>query len=459
MSLTLLIYIGFAWNTLRGLDSGAQRLAIPALVGGAIGPGGVLAHGGVGGTAQNLLIVGNDDRSTLSDAQVRELKVGRNGGSLNTDTMMLVHIPADGSQVTLISLPRDAYVAIPGHGMNRLNAAYAYGYHSASGTADARRGAGADLLIRTVENLTGLRINHFVLTSLYGFVTISDAIGGVPINLCHDVDDTVAYNRSIGGNGGSGFQMSKGHHVIKGVQALEFVRQRHNLPNGDLDRTARQRYFLAAAFRTVASAGTLLDPERLARLVHAVNRSVYIDAGLNMLDLARQMANLSANNIRGKLIPFVSFWNNSPVGSVERIDPAAVRAFVRQLVAPPDPAYLAAKLLAPGAVAVSVGNGGAANGTAARTAAALHRFGFRTVVDTRTLTAAATEIRYPPGAEAQAKTVARYLPGAVLDKTTTAARLEVVMTGDGTTVHPPAGHRNKSRAQKTHTAIDSGCIN
>ena len=126
--------------------------------------------------------------------------------------------------------------------------------------------------------------------------------------------------------------MSKGRHVLTPLQSLEFVRQRHNLPNGDIDRTARQRYFLTAAFRKIASAGTLLSPGRLTNLVNAVDKSLYVDSSLKIIDLARQMANLSANNIVGKTIPFEGFDDNSPVGSVEVIKPARVQRFVQGLI-------------------------------------------------------------------------------------------------------------------------------
>jgi LCP family protein required for cell wall assembly len=254
-----------------------------------------------------------------------------------TDTMMIVHIPADGSKATLISLPRDSYVKIPGHGMNKLNAAYVEGYNGASGTADQKRTAGADLLIRTITNLTGLTINHYIQVSLMGFYDISNAIGGVTVNLCHNVNDTVKYNRSIGSDGGSGLKISKGKHSIKGVQALEFVRQRHNLPNGDLDRVRRQQYFLTAAFRKVASVGILF---KLKALGDAVKRNIYLDPGLHLIDLAHQMENLSANNIIGKTIPFEHFQDvdiNGVSQSVEIVSPAHVQRFLDKLINPPAP--------------------------------------------------------------------------------------------------------------------------
>ncbi len=331
MSLFIVVYIGYLWNTVRGLND-VGRLQLSSLGGHSVNvkTGKVTTRYDIDGKDQNILIAGNDDRSALTLKQVRELKVGRDGGSLNTDTMMIVHVPADGSQATLISLPRDSYVNIPGYGMNKLNAAYPLGYNNARGDANARRAAGADKLIQVVEKLTGLNIDHFVQVSLLGFVTISDAVGGVSVDLCHSVNDTVAHNESIGLSGGSGLVMSKGMHTIKGVQALEFVRQREGLPRGDIDRTARQRYFLTAAFRTVASAGTLLNIGKLQNLVSAVDKSIYVDQGLNMLDLAKQMSNLSANNIRGEAIP-TDHYEDTPVGNAGIIIPSQVRAFVHRL--------------------------------------------------------------------------------------------------------------------------------
>jgi LCP family protein required for cell wall assembly len=263
---------------------------------------------------------------------VKLLKVGRDGGSLNTDTMMIVHVPADGSKATLISLPRDTYVNIPGHQPNRLNAAYADGYLAQSGSADDKRTAGAALLIRTVENLTGLTIDHYVQVNFMGFYDLANAIGGLTVDLCDSVDDTVAYNRSIGSDGGSGFKMTAGVHHLNPVQSLEFVRQRHNFPDGqgDLDRVRREQYFLTAAFRKVASLDILF---KLASLGDALKRNVYIDGHLNLIDLAKQMETLSANNIVGKTIRTTPATIDGM--SVLQVQPAEVRRFIERVINPP----------------------------------------------------------------------------------------------------------------------------
>jgi LCP family protein required for cell wall assembly len=248
--------------------------------------------------------------------------------------MMVVHVPASGAKTTLVSLPRDSYVHIPGYGMNKLNSAYGLGYGHAAGSPLAKRTAGADLLVETVSNLTGLTIDHYVQVSLMGFYDIADAIGGVPVTLCHAVDDTHAHNVAQGGSGGSGFKMSAGRHDLTPLQSLEFVRQRYNFPDGlgDIDRVKRQQYFLTAAFRKVASFGFLL---KLARLGDALGRNVFMDEHLDLLELAAQLQDLSANNIVGRTIRFERFADvtiNGTSQSVEIVDPVHVRQWLRRLI-------------------------------------------------------------------------------------------------------------------------------
>lgn len=329
LSIGLLVLAGYYWYTFRGINNGVPRLSGVHV--------GVAPSGSkdLDGKDQNILLVGNDDRSNLTSAEIHDLHVGGGSGSRSTDTMMVVHVPADGSKATLISLPRDSYVNIPGHGMDRLNAAYVAGYNAASsGSTDAqRRTEGANLLIQTVSNLTGLTINHYIQVSLLGFYEISNALGGVPVTLCNNVDDTKAANQNAGLSGGSGLKLSKGKHVIKGVTALEFVRQRHFLKNGDLDRVRRQQYFLTAAFRQVASVGILF---KLNALGTAIKRNIYLDPGLDLIELAHQMENLTANNIVGKTIPTTPQQING--NDVLAVNKAKVQAFVAGLInAPPSP--------------------------------------------------------------------------------------------------------------------------
>lgn len=468
VSAGLVVYIGILWTTVRGIND-VQRVTVQSLGGASTAPNGKVTHrADIDGQDQNLLIVGNDDRSQLTNAQVKELRVGRDGGSLNTDSMMIVHIPADGSKATLISLPRDSYVHIPGYGMNKLNAAYALAYNDAHGNHDQKVAAGGNELVETVQDLTGLNIDHFIQVTLLGFVTISDAVGGVSVNLCHSVNDTVAHNRSIGLTGGSGLVLSKGKHTIKGVQALEFVRQRENLPRGDLDRTARQRYFLTAAFRKVASAGTLLDPSKLRNLISAVKKSIYVDSGLDMLNLAKQMSKLSADNIIGEAIPFQRFANTG-VGSVEIVNPHRVQRFVESLISggTNTSAYKNAKPVDPSSVTVSVRNAGSQNGAATEASGVLDKAGFKSSVDDVSLSRqSTTTIEYPSGLEAEAKTLAQYVPGAQVQQGNV-SMLTLTLGMDGLTAQktPTATgggkhhHHHHRHHHKSHKAVDSGCIN
>jgi LCP family protein required for cell wall assembly len=183
-----------------------------------------------------------------------------------------VHIPNDGSKAVAISLPRDTYVDIPGgYGKHKINSAYARAMLTArkdlqkTGVTDPKEldvqanQAGARELIDTVQNLTGSTIDNYAAVNLLGFSEITKAVGGVDVCLNNNVKDEY-----------SGANFTKGQHTISGVEALEFVRQRHGLPNGDLDRVVRQQVFMAGMARKVLSAGTLTNPGKLNDLIEAI---------------------------------------------------------------------------------------------------------------------------------------------------------------------------------------------
>ena len=315
LSVLLLVFAATYWWKFRQFSTNLDRVDISA----------AKSAADVDGSDQDILIVGNDDRTDMTDQEVRELHTGRSGGSLNTDTMMIIHIPADGSRATLISLPRDSYVDIPGQGKAKLNAAYPDAYTATRGSLDAKREAGANLLVRTVQSLTGLHIDHYAQVDLLGFYRISNALGGIPVDMCAAVSEEK-----------SGIHLHKGVNVIQGVQALAFVRQRYGYPNGlgDLDRVKRQQYFLTAAFRKVTSAGILLNPFKLQDLLKAVESSLFVDTGLDPLALGRQLQNLTANHIVGTTIPTDGFADTD-VGSVVVVHPAQVQEWVKKLINPP----------------------------------------------------------------------------------------------------------------------------
>src|SRR3954451_3410823 len=196
--------------------------------------------------------------------------------------MMVLHLPAGGGKPTVISLPRDSWVDIPGVGQGKLNSAFADG--AADGGGDA---GGMRLLIQTVQNLTGLQIDHFARVSLLGFYDVAQVLGPVQVCLNQAVDDPF-----------SGTNLPAGVSTLDAKQALSFVRQRHGLPRGDLDREVRQQYFLAAELRKVTSSGVLLYPGRLHALLQAAGSAVQTDPALDLLSDASQFASLGAGDVR-----------------------------------------------------------------------------------------------------------------------------------------------------------------
>ena len=455
LSLAVLVGSGFAWATYRNFSSNIKRVSIDT------GDTSNAKKNNIDGKDQNVLIVGNDDRDSATAAELKELSTTKDGGSYNTDTMMLMHIPANGSKATIISFPRDSYVAIPGHGMNKLNAAYPFGVQDDNGN----KSGGATLLVKTIENLTGLSIDHFVQVDLLGFYRISNAIGGVTVCLNNAMKES-----------NSGIDLKKGDNVIEGKQALAFVRQRYGFPDGlgDLDRIKRQQYFLSAVFRKMASAGTLLNPFKLQKLLTAVTQSLTMDSSLNPLKLAQQMQNLTAGNVSFTTIPTNGFATEGNVGSVVVVDNAAIPDFVQSLIGvSAADALKAAKAAAPSTVTVTVANDANANGLETTNAAALNAAGFKTVVPPATSAVLAkTTIQYPSGMESQAKALQAQVPQAVMLRTPAVTTVTLALGNNGVQVKslmpvapPSSSHAAPSTAAAptssgpaVTTAADAGCI-
>jgi LCP family protein required for cell wall assembly len=202
-----------------------------------------------GQAALTFLVVGTDTRSpeptTGSDAPV-----GVNPGSQRSDVIMLAELSPDRTSASVVSIPRDSWVDIPGHGMNKINAAYAFG--------------GASLLTSTVEKLTGVHVDHFAVIDFAGFQAMVDAVDGIDVQVAQTTTDR-------------GVTFQKGPNHLDGADALVYVRQRYGLPNGDLDRAKREQNALKALLSKAVSAGTLADPIKLYRFLDATSRSVSVD--------------------------------------------------------------------------------------------------------------------------------------------------------------------------------------
>jgi LCP family protein required for cell wall assembly len=478
LSLVILLGSGWAWATYRNFTTNIKRVN-------AISNDSSAAQKNIDGTDQNILIVGNDDRDTATNAELAQLGTTRDGGSYNTDTMMLMHVPANGSKATVISFPRDSYVPIPGHGMDKLNAAYPDGVRDGNGN----KSTGAQLLVKTIEGMTGLKIDHFVQVDLLGFYRISNAIGGVTVCLNAPMGPAKAYGQ-VGPGLDSGFEpdgkfvssysginLKKGNNVIKGTQALAFVRQRHGLPGGDLDRIKRQQYFLSATFRTLASAGVLLNPFKLQKLLKAVTSSLTMDPGLDPLKLAKQMQNLQAGNVKFTTIP-TNGTANKDVGNVVVVDTQAMPDFIDGLVGTDAATALTqAKAADPSTVNVTVVNDTSSNGLETANSQALRAAGFKTTVPAPTTDVLGkTTIRYAKGQEGAAKALEAQVPGAVMVRSSQVTAVTLLLGNNGIQVKSlmkaaptkaPTSSAAASSSTSTGsssippvtTAADAGCIN
>ncbi|MFE3290640.1 LCP family protein [Rhodococcus sp. NPDC059234] len=367
LSVLVLVVTGFAW---RSVDSLESNLATTRL-----------GLGGVKDGAVDILLVGTDSRTDahgnpLSQSELASLHAG-DAEADNTDTLVLVRIPSNGDSATAISIPRDSYVKVPGIGMSKINAAF--GSTKATekqrlldeGTAEADADkqatqAGREALVKSVADLTGVTVDHYAEIGLLGFVLLTDAVGGVDVCLNNAVDEPM-----------SGARFPAGEQTLTGGNALSFVRQRHDLERGDLDRIVRQQVFMASLVHQVLSAKTLSNPGKLKELSSAVQRSVVLDADWDIIGFARQLQNLAGGQVKFETIPVIDINATTDYGeSIVQVDPKAVHKYVASLAgaepdsSPPRPA------VDPSTVTVDVSNDSGIGGLAARVSEALSAEGY-----------------------------------------------------------------------------------
>lgn len=263
-------------------------------------------------SAVNYLIVGSDTREGLSREEIKRLRVGGTdvAAGKRSDTMLLIHISKKRDKAAIISIPRDSYALIPEHNnsqgklipaaYSKINSSYNWG--------------GAPLLIETLENMSGIRIDHYVELNFVGFVRMVDALGGVEICTKKDIDDPKSH-----------LTLPAGTHVLDGVDSLKFVRTRVFDGLGDLGRMKRQQEFASAMLRKATSAGVLLNPVKMVDFINSALDSVVTDEGLSqgdLLTLGKQLRNLSASNVRTLTIPLKYYnYNKNGVSAAVLWDP------------------------------------------------------------------------------------------------------------------------------------------
>ncbi|TDC99657.1 LytR family transcriptional regulator [Saccharopolyspora terrae] len=248
------------------------------------------------GPGTNWLLVGSDSREGLDADRQAELGTGDTAGR-RTDTVMLVHIPQSGGKPTMVSLPRDSYVSIPGHGKDKLNSAFAYG--------------GPQLLTQTVEASTGVRVDHYAEVGLGGFADMTDAIGGVDICVKEPMKDPKA-----------NLDVQAGCQELDGPQALGYVRTRAS-SRGDLDRVERQREFLAALTEKASSPEVFLNPLRLFPLILDTSGAFLVDTEdhvWHLAGLAFAMNGIASGQGVTTTVPMSGFGETSDGASVVKWD-------------------------------------------------------------------------------------------------------------------------------------------
>ncbi len=256
---------------------------------------------------QTYLLVGSDSREGLTRAEQKKLGTGDVAGK-RTDTIMLVHIPTSGDPA-LISLPRDSYLPIPGNGTNKINTAYAFG--------------GPKLLVQTVEQNTGLRVDGYLEIGFGGFVNIIDALGGIRMCLPNAIKDRDSH-----------LNLKKGCQVLSGVNALGYVRMRKADPRGDLGRVERQRQMLSAIAKKAATPATVANPFRYWELSNATTDGIAIGEDTSMLQVARlalAMRAISSGNGTTLTVPIADPDATTPVGSSVLWDTAKAKAMFADL--------------------------------------------------------------------------------------------------------------------------------
>jgi LCP family protein required for cell wall assembly len=408
MSLVVLVASGFAYVAVREL--------------GGIGGSNAIISGPSIGT-QNILLMGIESRrywngDILPSSILDQLHAGSAAavaagvGGNDTNTLILIHIPAGGKKAVGFSIPRDDWVqfanTIGPEQQGKIDQAYGVSLYYREQQLEASdphisqdqlaflgNEAGQAAAVATVEQLTGVHIDHFAAVNLYGFYELAKVLGGVEVCLRHAVHDQ---------NSGANFHA--GYQHLDASQALAFVRQRDGLPNGDLDRTHRQQAFLDSVMHELQSDGVLDDLTKVQALVTVAKQYVITDAGWNLLDFAAQMRDLTSANLVFRTLP-IEGYQTIDGQDANVVDPAYIKQIVHAAfaatAASPSPQPHRAALSKK--TTVDVLNGGETTGLAGRISAALVRSGYAPGKVGNTGLRAGTSVLYGAGASASASKI------------------------------------------------------
>ncbi|WP_121188041.1 LCP family protein [Nocardiopsis sp. Huas11] len=394
-----------------------------------------------------FLVIGSDNRDEMNREDQNALSVGSTPGQ-RSDTIMLVRLNHERDRVTVVGIPRDLWVDVPGEGEDKINAAYAYG--------------GPQLTVRTVESVTGVRVDHYVEVDFSGFVDVVDALDGIEVCLPEPIEDPKAH-----------LDMAAGTHQVDGTEALAFARTRAT-PRGDLDRIDRQQQVLAAMLDKAMSSETLSDPTRLTAFLDTSLSAVTVDEGLDtstINQLAYQMRDLDLGAVAFTQVPIADMEHWTPRGDVALLwdEPAARDLFAdiqadRPITGEDEAAEDgdgAEEELTPSEQRVRVFNGTGTPGLGAQLDGQLTGAGFEVTDEAEnwsTRSLARSQVRFGPGNEAAAQYVSDMIPESeTVEDDTLDDELQIVIGFNFTTFNPPeSGETEETEAPEPAETADDG---
>ena len=421
------------------------------------------SHAIVGGPsigAQNILLMGLESRrdwngNILPGNILKALHAGSakgvadGVGGNDTNTLILLHIPAGGKKAVGFSIPRDDWVDFAGtegsQQQGKIDQAYGVSMFYAQQQIKARspgisqnqlafqgNEAGRKAAVDTVEQLTGVHIDHFAEVNLDGFYELASVLGGVEVCLNHPVKDA-----------NSGADFPAGYQHLNASQALAFVRQRDGLPNGDLDRTHRQQAFLDAVMEQLHNQGVIGDLTKIQALLSVAQQYAITDAGWNLLDFASQMQDLTSGNLVFHTLPIQGYatidGQDANVVNTSAIKSIVQSAFYPKPAAPAAASSSGTPAQPPGTPAaettVDVFNGSQTPMLASKVSAAMVQAGFKAGEVGNGTARTTTEVLYGTGEAANASRVASAFGVTAAASTSVAANhVEVLIGADTTTV-------------------------
>ena len=440
---------GFSYFVLRDVSSIGGSHAIVS--GPSIGAQNILLMGLESRTDWNGNILPNNILNALHAGSRQGVENGVGGNA--TNTLILIHIPAGGKKAVGFSIPRDDWVnfadTLGSQQTGKID--QAYGVSMAAEESQLRtqdpgmsqnqiafqgNEAGRAATVATVEQLTGVHIDHFAEVNLDGFYELAKVLGGVEVCL----------NNPVPLDPNSGFYAAKaGYQHLDAKMALAFVRQRDGLLNGDLDRTHRQQAFLDSVMQQLRTEGVLSDLTKINSLLSVARQYVITDSGWNLLDFASQMRSLTSGNLTFHTLPIgVNGVNYETIDGQDAnlVDPALIQRLVQETFYPaprasgsssPQPARTAATADAAKTTA-DVYNGGSTQGLAGQVSAALVQDGYKAGQIANTSALTTTEVLYGTGSAASASRIASLFGVTATASTSVAAGHVQVMLGANATV-------------------------